>query len=94
MNIYLGTWIVAIFIINLLILFIVKDIRSTQLKEKKKLRIIKKEEKIRELMLELYKLNAIEKIEVDHLDLLQKADKEKGIKHRWFIDFGEEFINK
>ena len=94
MNIYLGTWIVAIFIINLLILFIVKDIRSTQLKEKKKLRIAKREDKIRRLMLELYKLNAIEKIEVDYLDLLQKKDKEKGIKYRWFIDFEGEFINK
>ena len=94
MNIHLGTWIVAIFIINLLILFIVKDIRSTQLKEKKKLRIAKREDKIRRLMLELYKLNAIEKIEVDYLDLLQKKDKEKGIKYRWFIDFEGEFINK
>ena len=94
MNIHLGTWIVAIFIINLLILFIVKDIRSTQLKEKKKLRIAKREDKMRRLMLELDKLNAIEKIEVDYLDLLQKKDKEKGIKYRWFIDFEGEFINK
>ena len=38
MNIYLGTWIVAMFVINLLILFIVKDIRSAQLEENKKLR--------------------------------------------------------
>ena len=94
MNLYLETWIIATFVINLLILFIVKDIRSTQLKEKKKLRIAKREDKIRRLMLELYKLNAIEKIEVDYLDLLQKKDKEKGIKYRWFIDFEGKFINK
>ena len=94
MNLYLETWIIAMFVINLLILFIVKDIRSAQLKEKKKLRKVKREDKIRRLMLELYKLNAIEKIEVDYLDLLQEKDKEKGIKYRWFIDFEGKFINK
>lgn len=92
MNIVLEIWVVVIFVINLLILFIVKDIRSTQVEEKP--RKAKREDEIRRLMLELYKLNAIEKIEIDYLDLLQKADKEKGIKYRWFIDFGEEFINK
>ncbi|HSH52987.1 MAG TPA: hypothetical protein VK982_14775 [Bacteroidales bacterium] len=94
MSLYLEIWIIALFVINLLILFIVKDIRSTQLKEKKKLRKVKREDRIRGLMLELYKLNAIEKIEVDYLDLLQEKDKEKGIKYRWFIDFEGEFINK
>ena len=52
----------------------------------------KRRKKIQKYLLELYELNALEKIRVKDLVHLQKLDEVNKKKWRWFVDYDDEYL--
>lgn len=52
----------------------------------------KRRKKIKKYLLELCRLNALEKIKVEDLVHLQKSDEINKKKWRWFVDYDDEYL--
>lgn len=52
----------------------------------------KRRKKIQKYLLELCRLNALEKIRVEDLVHLQKSDEVNKKKWRWFVDYDDEYL--
>lgn len=53
----------------------------------------KRKERIRYLLLELYRINGVYKVPVHNLQMLQIHDTNNNIEYKWMVDYNEEFIN-
>lgn len=79
--------------------FLIDDVLDKIVELMEKIRIAnekiaerKRRKKIQKYLLELCRLNALEKIRVEDLVHLQKSDEVNKKKWRWFVDYDDEYL--